>query len=99
MSQIKKIAMSISEDIDVTIDERFPFPDYEVEITWKEWRWNGARTDRMDDYCTEGVCINPESHLNEDGSVNLEQVYIKVHEALIDAYLSENRAGPIQVKA
>lgn len=99
MSQIEKIAKSISDDIDVIIDKRFPFPDYEVEITWKEWRWNDARTDRLDDYINEGVCVNPESHLNEDGSVNLEAVYIKVHEVILDAYLSDNRAGDIQVIA
>lgn len=99
MSEIEKIAKSISEDIDVIIDKRFPFPDYEVEITWKEWRWNDARTDRLDDYINEGVSVNPESHLNDDGSVNLEEVYAKVHQVILDAYLSDNRAGDIQVIA
>lgn len=100
MSDIIKIARAVSVDeIDITIDESCPFPEYELEVWWHEWVWNDARTKRLESTYVEGISINPVDHLDEGGNIDKESLYSEVLDVLLEAYTSDNRVGNIRVVA
>ena len=87
------------EVINVTLDNRYSFPDYELEITWKEWRWNDARTARLDETISQGVGVNPVDFVGKDGDLDfdrLEKTAVQTLQKIID---SEDRVGQIDVLA
>lgn len=86
-----------SDEIDVTLDERQPFPDYELEIQWKEWRWNDARTERLHIHDDQGICINPGSYLDKEGNLD-NAALLKDAIAKIESILhNEDRVGNIEI--
>lgn len=100
---IKKFLATLSEtncvdEIELISDDRYPFPLYELEINWKEWRWNDARTDRMDDTISEGITVNPDDFADEDGRVIVADIEAKVAETLIDLIQNPERVGMITVR-
>lgn len=97
---VNDIVSEFTEDeVDVILDPRYPFPDFELEITWEEWVWNAARTERLDETVTEGVCVNPVDFTSKDGSIDFDLLKNAAIKQLRMAVESENRASIVEVLA
>lgn len=84
-------------DIDIEKDDRYPFPLYELEIQWKEWRWNAARTNRLNETIPYGVTVNPDDYLNEDGRIEVDRLKNAIKSIFAGLRHNENVVGPIRV--
>lgn len=87
------------DEVDVILDPRYPFPDYELEITWKEWDWNAARTERLEQTVSKGMCINPVDFAGKDGNIDFDLLKSVAIKRLRMAVESENRASIVEVLA
>lgn len=97
---IEEILSEFDEDsIDVTIDPRYPFPIYELDISWKEWCWNDARTARLDATCTQGMYVNPFDYFDEDGNLNSTEMKAAAIHYIKLALAAEDRVGKVSVLA
>lgn len=76
-----------------------PFPQYELEIAWSEWRWNNEGTSRIHDTYAEGVTVNPVDHTDENGNLNWNSLEKAVRDSLSVAVNNENRVGAVRVIA
>lgn len=85
-------------DFEVIEDKEFPFPAYELEIEWTEWKWNDARTDRLDETIDEGTTINPVDFADENGDINFRLVGSAVAQTLIRIVENPDRVGAITIK-
>lgn len=88
-----------NDEIDLTINEDQPFPQYELEIVWKEWRWNNAGTCRLDDTVLEGVTVNPVSYSDESGNLNETLMLSDCVDAIMRTLNNEERVGNIELIA
>lgn len=88
-----------TDELDLELSAEFPFPEYEMEIVWAEWRWNGARTERLTETIIEGVSINPVDYLDENGRVIESQLADDCVDKLISIITNEDRVGNIIVRA
>ena len=100
---IKQILNFISndypvDDIDLIIDDKYPFPVYELEVEWDEWRWNDARTDRLDETITQGITINPDDFADPHGRVDHTQLGLCVIGTLVKVINNPERVGMITIK-
>lgn len=85
-------------DFEVIEDKEFPFPDFELEIEWTEWRWNDAGTDRLDETVSEGVSINPVDFADENGDINFMSIGSALAQTLFRIVENPDRVGTITVK-
>lgn len=95
---VKSYDDELHDDINVTLDEDFPFPEYEMEVTWESRRWNDARTDRLDETSLQGVTVNAFDFIDEGGDLEL-YLSTEIEAVLITAIFDEDRVGPINVSA
>lgn len=87
-----------SVEIELIEDNARPFPIFELEISWEEWRWNDAGTDRLDETIVEGTTINPVDFLGEDGNLNGIELGKVTMRTLINIAANPERVGAITVK-
>jgi len=78
-------------------DQGFFETDYELEIYYDRYEWNGAGTDRTGSTTCEGNIVSPESFLNEDGSINRDDYHAAIRRKVQNGLDDEERAGPIYV--
>lgn len=88
-----------TDDVEVIVDETYPFPEFELEILWNEWRWNDARTDRMDEVDAYGITFNPDDYSDEDGNLNAMKFSKEFTKELVSVINNPERTGTIEIRA
>ena len=80
-------------------DQGFFEDDYECEVYYDVYEWNGARTARTSDITYAGSTISPVPYLDENEVLDKQAFINAIRHQIQKAIDDEERLGPVYVVA